>query len=355
LGRSIDELLGLYGASGAAWAKAIGHWKVSPPRAAEGTLFGERLEFEDRIVSVLLSPVVMQEEFLGTVSLFRDITQEVELDRTKSEFVSTVSHELRTPMTSIKGYADLLMLGAAGVLSENQERFVSIIKTNADRLTMLVNDLLDIGRIDTQRVELNLDEIELPYVVQAVIDSLRGKAGEKSQTLQSDLPAELPAVVADRDRLIQVFTNLIGNAQQYTPTGGRIVVKARLAPAPSLKAGGVDLPESISPQDDGLPRREPKMIRIDVIDDGIGIEPEDRDRIFERFFRSDHPLVQETTGTGLGLSITKSLIEMHGGVIWVDSVQGKGSVFSFTLPVAPKVGDKAFIGVAEERAEGTAW
>jgi signal transduction histidine kinase len=111
----------------------------------------------------------------------------------------------------------------------------------------------------------------------------------------------------------------------------------------------------MSQQDDGLPRREPKMIRIDVIDDGIGIEPEDRDRIFERFFRSDHPLVQETTGTGLGLSITKSLIEMHGGVIWVDSVQGKGSVFSFTLPVAPKVGDKAFIGVAEERAEGTAW
>jgi GAF domain-containing protein len=354
LGRSIDELLGLYGASAAAWAKAIGHWKVSPPRAAEGTLFGEQLEFEDRIVSVLLSPVVMQEEFLGTVSLFRDITQEVEVDRVKSEFVSTVSHELRTPMTSIKGYADLLMLGAAGVLSENQEQFVSIIKTNADRLTMLVNDLLDIGRIDTQRVELNLDEIELPYVVQVVIDSLRGKAGEKSQTLQSDLPAELPAVVADRDRLIQVFTNLIGNAQQYTPTGGRIVVKARLAPAPSLKADGVDLPESMSQQDDGLPRREPKMIRIDVIDDGIGIEPEDQDRIFERFFRSDHPLVQETTGTGLGLSITKSLIEMHGGVIWVDSVQGKGSVFSFTLPVAPQVGEEAFIGVAEERAEGTA-
>jgi GAF domain-containing protein/nitrogen-specific signal transduction histidine kinase len=355
LGRSIDELLGLYGARGAAWAKAIDHWKVSPPRGGEGTLYGERLEFEARIVSVLLSPVVMHEEFLGTVSLFRDITQEVELDRTKSEFVSTVSHELRTPMTSIKGYADLLMMGAAGVLSENQERFLSIIKTNADRLTMLVNDLLDIGRIDTQRVELNLNEIELPYVVHAVIDSLRGKVGEKSQTLQSDLPAKLPAVVADRDRLIQVFINLIGNAQQYTPTGGRIVVKARLAPALSLKADGVDLSDSISPQDDGLPRREPKVIRVDVIDDGIGIAPDDRDRIFERFFRSDHPLVQETTGTGLGLSITKSLIEMHGGVIWVDSVQGKGSVFSFTLPVAPNVGDQAFIEVAEERAEDTAW
>jgi signal transduction histidine kinase len=248
-----------------------------------------------------------------------------------------------------------MILGAAGALNENQERFLSIIKTNADRLTMLVNDLLDIGRIDTQRVELNLKEIELPYVVQAVLDSLRGKAEEKRQTLQSDLSAVLPAVVGDRDRLIQILTNLIGNAQRYTPTGGRIVVKARLAVAPNLKTDGANLPEPASPQDDGLLWREQQMVRVDVIDDGIGIAPEDRERIFERFFRSDHPLVQETTGTGLGLSITKSLVEMHGGVIWVDSAQGKGSVFSFTLPVAPKSVENALIGVVEERAEGTVW
>ncbi len=354
LGRSMDELLGLYGASGAAWAKAISGWKVSPPQAGEGPLFAERLGFEDRIVSVLLSPVVMNDEFLGSVSLFRDITQEVALDRAKSEFVSIVSHELRTPMTSIKGYADLLVMGAAGVLTENQERFLSIIKTNADRLAMLVNDLLDIGRIDTQRVELNLKQLTLAHVVQAVIDSLHGKAVGKSQTLTADIADDLPLVVADRDRLIQILTNLIGNAQQYTPTGGHIAVTAQLSRGFGPGAAGrVGMPGLMLPPDDGTPRREPKMVQIDVRDDGIGIASEDREKIFERFFRSDHPLVQETTGSGLGLSITKSLIEMHGGVIWVESKQGKGSTFSFTLPVAPETRDRSLVEVSEAVSEGS--
>jgi signal transduction histidine kinase len=258
-------------------------------------------------------------------------------------------------MTSIKGYADLLVLGAAGALNEDQERFLSIIKTNADRLTMLVNDLLDIGRIDTQRVELDLKEIELPKVVQEVIESLRGRAHEKRQTLQADLSPALPMILGDRDRLIQVFTNLIGNAQRYTPTGGRIVVKARPAQVAEKEMGELDQRESGSLQDQSSVWREPEMVRVDIIDDGIGVAPEDRERIFERFFRSDHPLVQETTGTGLGLSITKSLIEMHSGTIWVESTQGKGSVFSFTLPVASKPADQVFIGVVEERAEDAAW
>jgi PAS domain S-box-containing protein len=333
LGRHTAELLGLYGASGTAWATAIEDWKITPPHFREDTLFAERLEFEERIVSVLLSPVVMHDEFLGTVSLFRDITQEVEVDRAKSEFVSTVSHELRTPMTSIKGYADLLVMGASGDLNEGQQKFLSIIKTNADRLTMLVNDLLDIGRIDTRRVELNLKELDLLRVVRLVIESLRGRAVEKSQTLKADLPSELPPVMADQDRLIQILTNLISNAQQYTPTGGHITVTARLSDQvldPSME-GGADTRAG--------PDLATRIIQIDVRDNGIGIAPEDRDKIFERFFRSDHPLVQETTGTGLGLSITKSLIEMQGGSLWVESELGKGSTFSFTLPTASEQSD----------------
>lgn len=358
LGRSTDELLGLYGASGAAWAKAINNWKISPPHAGEGTLFTEQLEFEDRIVSVLFSPVVMNDEFLGTVSLFHDITQEVEVGRAKSEFVSTVSHELRTPMTSIKGYADLLALGAAGVLNQNQERFLSIIKTNADRLTMLVDDLLDIGRIDTERVELNLKEIRLAQAVQAVIESLRGEAVTKGQTLAAHIPADLPPIVADQDRLIQILTNLIGNAQQYTPTGGGISVTAQLISG--SRPAMVDADErSETPllSDDGVHRAEPiwpepMMVQIKVRDDGIGIAGEDLDKVFERFFRSDHPLVQETTGTGLGLSITKSLIEMHGGEIWVESELGKGSTFCFTLPVAIEERDQARAEVAVVQSPG---
>jgi signal transduction histidine kinase/putative methionine-R-sulfoxide reductase with GAF domain len=335
LGRSTDELLGLYGASGAAWAKAIESWKISPPRIGEGMRFTELLEFEDRIVSVLLSPVVMQDEFLGTVSLFRDITREVEVDRAKSEFVSTVSHELRTPMTSIKGYADLLAMGAAGSLTEDQRHFLFIIKTNADRLTMLVNDLLDIGRIDTQRIELNIKDVELGQVAEMVVDSLRGKALEKGQTLMVDVPASLPPVSADRDRLIQVLTNLISNAQQYTPTGGHISVSAQLVTEPVepvTEGASIAVPDVVPDEVDAGQDRQ--MVRIDVRDDGIGIALEDRAKIFERFFRSDHPFVQETTGTGLGLSITRSFIEMHSGRIWVESEPGRGSVFHFTLPVA---------------------
>lgn len=333
LGRSTDELLGLYGASGAAWAKAIERWKVSPPHSGEGVLFSERLEFEDRIVSVRLSPVVMQDEFLGTVSLFRDITQEVEVDRAKSEFVSIVSHELRTPMTSIKGYADLLTMGAAGSLTEDQMRFLFIIKSNADRLTMLVNDLLDIGRIDTHRVELKIKSVELGQVVQVVVDSLRRKAMTKRQALQVEVPADLPPVAADRDRLIQVLTNLISNAQQYTPTGGHITVKAKSQfRSDGTWSEGFPQRTSLRKAEETGFRRQ--LIRVEVSDDGIGIAPADRSKVFERFFRSDHPVVQETTGTGLGLSITKSLIEMHGGTLWVESEPGEGSTFVFTLPAA---------------------
>jgi PAS domain S-box-containing protein len=314
LGRSVDDLLGLYGASGAAWAKTIDNWMISAPRAGEDTLLAEQLEFEGRIVSVLSSPVVMRDEFLGTVSLFRDITQAVEVERAKSEFVSTVSHELRTPMTSIKGYADLLILGAAGALSDSQKRFLSIIKTNADRLTTLLNDLLDIGRMDAEGVELNKREIELSPVIQGVVDAMAGEGTEHKQTFQVDIPPDLPPVVADPDRLTQILTNLVSNAQQYTPDGGNVTLSAAL-------------------QNDVGPEVE-KMVQINVTDDGIGIAPEDIDKIFNRFFRSDHPLVQETAGTGLGLHITKSLVEMHGGELWVESELERGSTFSFTLPLA---------------------
>jgi GAF domain-containing protein/nitrogen-specific signal transduction histidine kinase len=316
LGRSVDDLLGLYGASGAAWAKTIDNWMVTAPRPGEDTLLTEQLEFEGRIVSVLSSPVVMRDEFLGSVSLFRDVTQAVEVERTKSEFVSTVSHELRTPMTSIKGYADLLILGAAGALSDSQRRFLSIIKTNADRLTTLLNDLLDIGRMDAEGVELNKKEIELSPVIQGVVDAMAGEGVEHRQTFQVDVPPDLPPVVADPDRLVQILTNLVSNAQQYTPDGGNVTLSASL-------------------QNDVSSELE-RMVQINVTDDGIGIAPGDIDKIFTRFFRSDHPLVQETAGTGLGLHITKSLVEMHGGELWVESELDQGSTFSFTLPLAQR-------------------
>ena len=169
----------------------------------------------------------MGDEYLGTVSVFRDITKEVEADRAKTEFVSTVSHELRTPMTSIKGYADLMLLGAAGVMNEDQKRFLSIIKSNADRLSVLVNDLLDISRIEGGRVELDIKPLRLEGLVDQVVNSLRGKIEEKGIELcRQCLPPDLPLVLGDRDRVIQILTNLVSNAYQYTKPGGSITVTA---------------------------------------------------------------------------------------------------------------------------------
>ena len=304
LGRTTGEMLGLYGSQAHDWMETIGQWAGAPESYEGEEYLAAQLDIEDRTVSVHLAPVLMGSEFLGTVSVFRDVTAEVEADRAKTEFVSMVSHELRTPMTSIKGYADLLLMGSAGALSEPQERFLAIVRNNVDRLTTLVDDLLDISRIESGRLDLSPEPMEVTEAVGRVITSMQARADEKSQTLRSDLPAELPTVSADFDRVVQILANLVGNACQYTPDGGEILVSAR---------------------PDG------SKVQVSVRDTGVGIRAEDQESIFDRFFRADDPLVQSTPGTGLGLSIVKSLVEMQGGEIWVDSELGEGSTFTFTL------------------------
>ena len=272
----------------------------------ESPFVEETLEIEDRIVSVHLAPVYSTLEFLGTVSVFRDITRESEVARMKSDFVSIVSHEMRTPMTSIKGFVDLMLMGAAGDVSDQQRHFLSIIKSNADRLAILVSDLLDLSKIETGRLRLRLEPTSALDVLEGVIDSLRGSIEDKEQELTCEVSDNLPLVMADRDRLIQVLTNLLANANQYTPNGGQIRIKM-------VQQGPV--------------------LQISVADTGIGISEEDQEKIFNRFFRADHPLVRNSEGTGLGLPIVRSLVEMHGGELWLHSTLGEGSEFSFTLPV----------------------
>jgi PAS domain S-box-containing protein len=304
LGRSTNEMLGLYGDQASDWLEAINEW-ANLQNLEE--YLASRLEIGDRIVSVHLAPVLMGQEYLGTVSVFRDVTAEVEAERAKSEFVSTVSHELRTPMTSIKGYADLLLMGAVGSLTGEQERFLTIIKSNTDRLTLLVNDLLDISRIESGRLVLTPRVVRIGDLIGQVVTAMAARAVERKLDLHSDLPAVLPEIFVDPDRVIQVLTNLVGNACRYTPSGGEIAVSASA---------------------------HKDEIRVSVRDTGIGISEEDQQRLFSRFFRSDDPTVQEAPGTGLGLSITKSLVEMHGGRIWVESELGHGSSFTFSLPTA---------------------
>jgi PAS domain S-box-containing protein len=323
VGRPTDDLLGLYGPAGITWATQLRRWLMSASARSEVPTLEQHLEIEGRHVAVHVAPVSLSDEYLGTVSIFRDMTKEVEADRAKTDFVSTVSHELRTPMTSIKGYADLMLLGAAGAMNENQKRFLSIIKANADRLSVLVNDLLDISRIEGGRVELDIKPQQLKELIDTVANSLRGKIEEKSLKLVVNLPPTLPQVMADRDRAIQVLTNLVSNAYQYTRPGGRITVTATLAEphAPGTSQGYAS------------PRGE-SAVQVNVTDTGIGIAPENQAKVFDRFFRADDPDVQEFSGTGLGLAIVKNLVEMHHGHIWLESELGRGTTFSFTLPVA---------------------
>jgi len=311
LGNPLDVFGGLFGKSSSTWMETIRRWSEDPSAYQTGDTYAEQLELEnERIALVHLAPVILQNDFLGTVSIFRDITREVEVDRLKSEFVATVSHELRTPMTAIKGYVDILTMGAAGALDENQLHFLEIVRNNIDRLNILVNDLLDISRIEAGRVTLNPQSVNLREIAEDVIaDALRRSQQEnKPMALSLDAPTKIPAVMGDGERIRQVIGNLVDNAFNYTPSNGTIRI-------------------NIHPQNGD--------VQVDVQDNGVGIAPEDQSRVFERFFRGEHPLVLATPGTGLGLPIVRQLVEMHRGRIWMTSagVPGEGSTFSFTLPI----------------------
>ncbi|HQV93395.1 MAG TPA: GAF domain-containing protein, partial [Anaerolineales bacterium] len=313
IGQTLDVFGGLFGKSAASWMQTINTWSESPSSYRAGETFAEQLALENGlIVLVHLAPVILQNDFLGTVSIFRDITHEVEVDRLKSEFVATVSHELRTPMTSIRGYVDVLLMGAAGALNENQTHFLKIVKGNTERLNILVNDLLDISRLESGRVTLSPQALDLREVAEDVIDDVLRRSQEENKpiALSLDAPKKLPYVYGDAERVRQIVANLVDNAYHYTPENGTILVQ-------------------LHPSNGG------SEVQVDIKDNGVGIALGDQARVFERFYRGEHPLVLATPGTGLGLSIVKELVEMHKGRIWVQSagLDGEGSTFSFTLPV----------------------
>ena len=317
IGQPLDVFAGLFGKAAGSWMQTIRTWSESPSDYQRGETYAEQLDLQNgRIVLVHLAPVILQNDLLGTVSIFRDITHEVEVDRLKSEFVATVSHELRTPMTSIRGYTDVLLMGAAGAMNENQAHFLNIIKSNTERLNILVNDLLDVSRIESGRVTLSPQALDLREVAEDVIEDVlrRSQEENKPMALSLDAPRKLPLVFGDMERVRQVLSNLVFNSYHYTPENGTITVH-------------------IHPLNSGR-----EQIQVDVEDNGVGIAREDQERIFERFYRGEHPLVLATPGTGLGLSIVKQIVEMHKGKIWMNStgVPGEGSTFSFTLPVYEK-------------------
>jgi GAF domain-containing protein len=261
-----------------------------------------------QIIAVNFSPVTaLDGGIYGDVVVLRDITAEIEADRAKRQFISDVSHELRTPLTAIRGYVDLLLLSASDTLSEQQTEFLMVAKTNANRLMDLINDILDISRFEAGKIQLAFEQVNVASVIQDVTQSLRLEAEKKQMKVNIEIAEALPTIEADQKRLTQVAFNLYSNAIKYTFDGGAIAVRAFLNPA--------------------------GLMQIEVEDTGVGMTPAQLQKLFRPFYRADNPLRERSGGTGLGLLIAKSIVEEHGGEMWVTSEQHKGSTFSFVLPV----------------------
>jgi signal transduction histidine kinase len=225
----------------------------------------------------------------------------------KTNFVSSVSHELRTPLTSIKGYAAILLTGKLGDLPKDVRERLEKINRHSDELVHMVNELLDISRIESGRVTMRAEICGLKEIVDKAEDLLSGQLKERKISFNAEIAQGANLVLADRTQIERVFINLISNAMKFTPAQGKITIASR---------------------------KNDKMIQADVSDTGCGIPEEAQEPIFEEFFRVDNDINQEVKGTGLGLTLVKHIVEAHGGKIWVKSKVGSGSTFSFTLPAA---------------------
>jgi two-component system phosphate regulon sensor histidine kinase PhoR len=243
---------------------------------------------------------------VGGVDVIRDVSREREIDEVKSALISTVSHELRTPLTLIHGFAELLVLRDMPV--ERQRASAVEILDASRRLARLIDDLLSVSRMESGRLVLDPRPLDLAAVVERILSPFRAMAAR--HTLRASVPAGLPVVWGDPDKVEQILTNLVGNAIKYSPGGGEVLV---------------------SVEHDG------DTVQVSVRDQGIGMSPRDMGQLFEKFYRVDREEVRRAGGTGLGLYITKRLVEMHGGRLWAESWPGVGSVFRFTLPTSDEL------------------
>src|SRR3990172_2733656 len=265
-------------------------------------------------VALAVSPIKDKDDnVIAFLYLAKDITEKQryeqrlkELDKMKSDFVSNVSHELRTPLTAVKGSVDNMLDGLTGLLNEKQSRYLTRIKSNADRLTRLINDILDLSRIEAGKIDLQPAVLPLVTLAKEVTEGLRPVAVDKLISLEVASPDASVTAWADRDKVIQVLMNLIGNAVKFTPTHGKVSVTVE--------------------------RNGDEWVQTSVADTGPGIPLEEANKIFDKFYQIAQAGKQKARGTGLGLAISKALVEMHGGRIWVESEVGRGSTFFFTLP-----------------------
>jgi PAS domain S-box-containing protein len=290
-------------------------WEAWPPEtcamiephyraALAGRTTSREVPYANRVHLVYTLPVKNEAgEIFAGMAMTQDITQRKEVERLKDEFISTVSHELRTPLTSLRGFAELML--EREFPAEKRQRFLSIIHGETVRLTNLINDFLDLQRIESGRQSYQFDRVELTPLLHESIAPFAQADGQHALRLEA--PATLPPVHADKDRIRQVLSNLLSNAIKFSPSGGDVTVGAR---------------------------QEGAYVAVWVADQGVGIPPESVSQLFSKFFRVDNLQTRNIGGTGLGLALVKELVEAHQGRVWVESEVGRGSTFSFTLPVA---------------------
>jgi signal transduction histidine kinase len=266
----------------------------------------ELADLADSINDMLAAIKLAQAERAQAEDALRDLQLQDEALRAKREFLSNVSHELRTPLTPILGYLDLMLVGEGGDLTDDQRMFVNTIRSNALRMSVLVEDLLEISRVEANSVTLQFWPTDLAMLIDETVARLQSDLQRKNMTLTQEIELQLPPVDADQKRIGQVIINLLSNALKYSYPGGRIAVRAF--------------------------KRDSQHVEVQVEDAGIGLAPEQQRRLFTRFYRAETPFRDQVSGAGLGLSIAKTFVELHGGSITVQSQSGVGSIFSFTLP-----------------------
>ncbi|MFQ5681298.1 MAG: ATP-binding protein [Candidatus Omnitrophota bacterium] len=288
--------------------------------------FSSLTEGDEEMVSILASQLgqaidnsrLFEQTFRSHQELERRVAQRTKelsdalekikkISKRKSEFVSAVSHELRTPLTSIKGYASILAAGKLGELPLAAKERMEKINRHSNELAQLINNLLDVSRIESGRVEMKTGAVSLRDLVRRALDVLMPQIKQKGQDVSWGVGGDVPCVSADAGQIERVFINLIGNAIKYTPEKGRISIAVR-------------------PLND-------KEVKVDISDTGCGIAGDDLHKVFEEFYRTESATTRGVKGTGLGLSLVKYIIEAHKGRIWATGALGKGSTFSFTLPL----------------------
>lgn len=315
-GRSYDDLLVIFGRVFANSAR-LTFW-LGQLLGSETDRAYEEFQVtwpESRQLRCFSAPVIDQrEQYLGRILIFRDVTREREVERLKDEFVSTVSHELRTPLASIQGSLQLVLgdaargkPGLAPDLAAPVRSMLQVSLANTERLIRLVNDILDIAKIEQGRLRLQPKPVAPLEICRSAVEELRAFARQHEVTIALNVPATLPFVEADRDRIVQVVINLLSNAIKFSPKGQQVLLSAT---------------------------HEQNVVRFSVRDWGPGIARADQIHLFQKFHQIDQSIHREKSGSGLGLAISKELVELHGGKIWVDSDVGRGSTFSFTVPLA---------------------